>query len=67
MKATLYRLPGRYALVLRDDDGKESVQYPLSETRARQAAQDAGAPKVACVDGIDPLLYKGKPKPVTMV
>jgi hypothetical protein len=46
MKATLYRLPAKHVLVLEAKDGTINVEYPPSEVRAHQIAQDAGAPTI---------------------
>lgn len=42
MKATLYRLPARNMLVLQANDGTFNIEYPPTEVRAHQLAQDAG-------------------------
>lgn len=42
MKATLYHLPARNLLVIEDEGSAPRVEYPATETRAHQIAQDAG-------------------------
>jgi hypothetical protein len=42
MKATLYRLPARNLLVIEEGDKPARLEYPATEVRAHQIAQDAG-------------------------
>jgi len=46
MKATLFRLPARNLLVIEDDKGDLQLEYPATEVRAHQIAQDAGVPNL---------------------
>ena len=42
MKAILYRLPARNVLVIDDGKNPPRVEYPSTEVRGHQIAQDAG-------------------------
>ncbi len=46
MKATLYHAQAKNILVLQAADGSVNIEYPATEVRASQIAQDAGAPTV---------------------
>jgi hypothetical protein len=46
MKATLYHAQAKNILVLQAADGTINIEYPATEVRASQIAQDAGAAKV---------------------
>jgi hypothetical protein len=58
-KATLYRLPSRNVLVIEGTDGAQRVEYPASEIRGHQLAQDAGVEHLA-FGRIEDLLTKRK-------
>lgn len=69
MKATLYTLPSRNVLVMEDDNGNVKIEYPVTETRGHQIAQDNKHEHITIKDGIEGLLtaqQNKKPKPITL-
>lgn len=66
MKATLYRLPARNMLVMEANDGTTDIEYPGTEVRAHQIAQDAGIEHLT-FGRIEDLVKRSKSKPVKMV